>query len=59
MVHEWVGYEAIRWINGQNHEHAQLILEKDQTPLNAGIQRLYAEFYMPALRSEFALRFAK
>jgi hypothetical protein len=59
MVHEWVGYDAVRWINGQDHCYAQLILEKDANPLNAGMQRLYAEFYVPALRSEFALRFAK
>ena len=59
MVHEWVGYETIRWINGQNYDHCQLILEKDTEPMKAGIQRLYVEFYVPALRSEFALRFAK
>ena len=59
MVHEWVGYDAVRWINSQDYSRVQLILEKDASPLNAGIQRLYAEFYVPALRSEFALRFAK
>ena len=59
MVHEWVGYDAVRWINSQDYSRVQLILEKDTSPLNAGIQRLYAEFYVPALRSEFALRFAK
>ena len=59
MVHEWVGHDAIRWINSQDYHHAQLILEKDTAPMSVGIQRLYAEFYVPALRSEFALRFAK
>lgn len=58
MVHEWVGYETVRWLNSQNHESCQLILEK-QTGLNAGIHKLYAEFYDPNLRTEFALRFAK
>lgn len=59
MVHEWVGYEAVRWINSQNYHNVQLILEKDQNAVATGIQRLYVEFYNPALRSEFALRFAK
>jgi hypothetical protein len=59
MVHEWVGYDAVRWINSHPWEQVQLILEKDRSPMSAGIQRLYAEFYVPALRSEFALRFAK
>lgn len=59
MVHEWVGNDAVRWINSHPWEQVQLILEKDANPLNAGKQRLYAEFYVPALRSEFALRFAK
>ena len=56
---KWVGYDAVRWINSQDYSRVQLILEKDTSPLNAGIQRLYAEFYVHALRSEFALRFAK
>ncbi len=59
MVHEWVGYDTIRWINGQNYHHCQLILEKNSSPLYTGIQKLYAEFYDPKLRTEFALRFAK
>lgn len=58
MVHEWAGYEAVRWINGKDHTKVQLILEKS-TGIDAGMQRLYVEFYHPALRSEFALRFAK
>jgi hypothetical protein len=58
MVHEWVGYDAIRWINSRDHTQVQLILEKE-TGINSGIQKLYAEFYVPALRSEFALRFAR
>jgi hypothetical protein len=59
MVHEWVGHEAVRWLNSHPWEQVQLILEKETAPMTAGIQRLYAEFYVPALRSEFALRFAK
>jgi hypothetical protein len=58
MVHEWVGYETIRWINGQNYDDCQLIMEKE-TGINAGIIKLYAEFYDPRLRTEFAIRFAK
>lgn len=59
MVHEWVGHDAVRWINSHPHQQIQLILDKDASPLNAGLQQLHAEFYVPALRSEFALRFAK
>jgi hypothetical protein len=59
MVHEWVGYECIRWINSQNHHDAQLILEKNDDPLYTGMFKLYAEFYQPVLRTEFALRFDK
>lgn len=59
MVHEQVGYDAIRWIKCHPWEQVQLILEKPTAPMAAGMQRLYAEFYVPALRSEFALRFAK
>lgn len=58
MVHEWAGYETIRWINQKPHTEVQLILEKEQG-LNAGMQRLYAEFYVPSMRTEFALRFNK
>ena len=29
MVHEWVGYDAVRWINSQDYSRVQLILEKD------------------------------
>lgn len=59
MVHEWVGHEAVRWINSQNYHHCQMVLEKDSNLQMHSINRLYAEFYVPALRSEFALRFAK
>lgn len=59
MVHESVGYDAVRWINGHSHCDAQLILEKDADPINAGMQRLYVEFYRPCLRTEFALRFGR
>jgi len=58
MVHEWAGYEAIRWINSQNHTDVQMILERG-TDFSHGFIKLYAEFYTPALRTEFALRFAK
>lgn len=59
MVHEWVGYDCIRWINGQNHADCQLVLEKSTGLYDAGMQRLYVEFFTPGLRTEFALRFAK
>lgn len=59
MVHEWVGYEAVRWINSRDHTDCQLMLEKDLNPLMSGMQKLYVEFYNPAMRTEFALKFAK
>jgi hypothetical protein len=59
MVHEWVGYDCIRWINSQNYNDCQLVLEKGSGLQDAGIQRLYVEFFTPSLRTEFALRFAK
>ena len=58
MVHEWVGHDAIRWINSQNMHDAQLIIEQG-TDFSTGIVKLYVEFFRPSLRSEFALRFAK
>lgn len=58
MVHEWVGYETVRWLNSRNHNDCQLILEKGND-FSHGFIKLYAEFYNPSLRSEFALRFAK
>ena len=58
MVHEWVGYDCIRWINSQNYEDCQLVIEKG-TGFAHGFIRLYAEFFSPALRTEFAIRFAK
>lgn len=58
QVHEMAGYHAVAWINSQSQDHVQMILEKAQGD-QAGMQKLYAEFYRPALRSEFALRFAK
>ena len=57
-VHEIAGYHTIAWINNQSPNTVQMILEKAEGHL-AGMQRLCAEFYTPALRSEFALRFAK
>lgn len=57
MVHDIVGNDLIKWLNSHPYDHVQMILEKD--PLDKAKQRLYAEFYVPALRSEFALRFAK
>lgn len=58
LVHEIAGYHTIAWLNKQSQDHVQMILEKAEGNL-AGMQRLYAEFYKPTLRSEFALRFAK
>lgn len=58
MVHEWVGYDCIRWLNSQNHLDCQLILEKGKD-FSHGFMKLYAEFYSEKLRTEFALRFAK
>lgn len=58
MVHEWVGYDVVRWLNRQDPIRCQMILEKD-TGINSGMQKLYAEFYDPKLRTEFALIHAK
>jgi len=58
LVHDSAGSEIVHWLNGKNHTECQMILEKDSAP-NDGMFRLYAEFYVPALRSEFAIRFAK
>ena len=58
MVHEWVGYDVIRWINSHSHTECQLILERG-TDFNHGFIKLYVEFYVPARRTEFALKFAK
>lgn len=58
MVHEWAGYDVIRWINSQNYTDCQLIMEKS-TGIDSGMIKLYAEFYQQSLRTEFALRFAK
>jgi hypothetical protein len=57
MVHEWLGNDAVRWLNQQPTNNCQMILEKD--PDHPDLQKLYAEFYVPSLRSEFAIRFAK
>lgn len=57
-VHELAGYDAIAWINSQSQDHVQMILEKAEGN-ESGMQKLCAEFYKSALRSEFALRFAK
>ena len=54
-VHQLVGNEQIRWIQRQDPTRCQLILD---STLN-GIYKLYAEFYDPRLRTEYALRFAK
>lgn len=58
MVHEWVGHDTIRWLNQQRHLDCQLMLEKS-TDSFKGFMKLYAEFYNPAIRTEFAIRFAK
>ena len=56
MVHEWAGHDVIRWLNSQNLHRCQLVLDKLPA---VGMRKLYAEFYDPRLRTEFALRFAK
>lgn len=58
MVHEWVGHDAVKWLNSQKHHHCQLVLEKN-TGFSSNVCKLYAEFYRRELRMEFALRFAK
>ncbi len=57
-VHELAGSETVRWLRQQPSDRVQMILER-QTDSAAGLQRLYAEFYVPSLRTEFVLRFAK
>jgi hypothetical protein len=54
-IHQLVGNEQIRWIQSQDPTRCQLILD---STLN-GLRKLYAEFYDPLLRVEYALRFAK
>lgn len=54
-VHQLIGNEQIRWIQSQNHDRCQLVLDTTDT----GLKKLYAEFYDPKLRVEYALRFAK
>ena len=58
MVHEWAGYDTIRWINQQDLRSCQMVLERG-TDFSKGFIKLYVEFLDPALRTEFALRFAK
>lgn len=58
MVHEWAGYDVIRWINSQDPSDCQLVLERG-TDFSHGFIKLYVEFFTPSLRTEFALRFAK
>lgn len=58
MVHEWVGYDTIRWINSRPYDQCQLIIERG-TDFSKGFIKLYVEFFTPSLRTEFALRFAK
>jgi hypothetical protein len=58
MVHEWAGHDLIRWINAQNVNDVQLLVEK-QTGFSTGTVKLYVEFFQPNLRTEFALKFAK
>lgn len=59
LVHERAGSDAIRWLNQQDHTEVQMILEKGEGGGRTGQQRLYAEFYLPILRTEFALKFNK
>lgn len=55
LVHKIAGTELVNWLNSRDHTEAQMILEKTSN----GWQTLWAEFYEPKVRSEFALRFAK
>lgn len=59
LIHERAGSAVIRWLNQQDYTEVQMILEKGEGGGRTGQQRLYAEFYLPALRTEFALKFAK
>lgn len=54
-VHQLIGNEQIRWIQSQDNDRCQLVLDTTDDGLN----KLYAEFYDPKLRVEYALRFAK
>jgi hypothetical protein len=58
LIHEHVGNDAVRWLNSQSPDRVQMVLERG-TDFSSGRFKLYAEFFQPALRSEFALRFAK
>lgn len=58
LIHDRAGDEIVRWLNQQDLSGCQMILEK-ASGVSTGKQRLYAEFYQPALRTEFALRFGK
>lgn len=59
MVHEWAGYDCIRWVNSQDPSDCQMVLERSTGLYDSGTQRLYVEFFNDNLRTEFALRFAK
>jgi hypothetical protein len=58
MVHEWAGYDCIRWINSRSEGQCQMVLERG-TDFSQGFVKLYVEFFDPKLRTEFAVRFAK
>lgn len=58
LIHQIAGHEIIQWINDYPTDCVQMVLEK-MPDENAGIKRLYVEFYQDVLRSEFALKFAK
>ena len=55
IIHKHVDPEIISWVNSKDRSEAQMILDKSSN----GMQSLYAEFYRPEVRTEFALRFAK
>jgi hypothetical protein len=55
QVHQAVGSDTITWLRDRDPTQVQLILEKAAD----GSHELYADFYSPALRNEFALTFAK
>ena len=59
LVHEQAGSEIIRWLNKQDFTEVQMILEKSSGGGRSGWHQLYAEFYLPTLRTEFALKFTK
>ena len=54
-IHQVTGYDEITWLQNQDTNAAQLILEKSPD----GEQSLWAEFYNDKVHLEYMLRFAK